>query len=484
MIFRAASAAETHAGNYAESAEAARRALADAETSLGPESPEIGHVLARLCSIYERQGDDAEFPEMERRLAALPAKDFEVWAALGSVLRREEKFDAAEEALKKAAALSPENLDVVEDLAFVYDGMGRFEQEILMEEKLALKRPNDYVLLSRLARTYGLAGRTAEAKTTFEHARRIGRMTAGAYIAEGYVYLHSGDRARAKEDFENAVVADSASAGGYHHIAEYWFESGDAAEAEKYARQALEKLEADPNAKTDDFVHTAYMLGNILGRLGRQAEAEAVYRKCWDKPVPSYLYVACLQMLGGLYSSQNKPAQAEEAFKRSVGVCAKGRACACRGKSLIGLGSFYASHGREREAAKLAAEAETLCADDHSTWSPLVLMDLAELSMSVGDASGGNRDYDRIIPGRGSTQFFFILPRMAVLAARLGRLAEAEELYRQGIQLYGSLHNGTQEADLWDGLAAVLEKGGKRREASEAREKEAALRSAPPKPYQ
>ena len=467
------------AGKIEESVKAAQGALADAEKDLGPENPEVIHILARLSRIYEAAADP-RLPQIEKRLSAVKSKDFEVWLALGMLLHFEQKPLEAENALKKALAFRPEDREAESELALVYDEMGRFEEEIRLLTGFLKKWPqDDYSLFSQLARVYAHLGRFSEAKETFVQARKLNGESAAAYINEGYFHLQVGESAQAKEAFESAIALDTASPQGYHHMGTYFSDHQQLPEAEKYYRQALKIMEASPNADARPLVHTIGALGRVLQAQGRQAEAEAVLRKCLEKAPPTEVSATCLSSLGEIYASQGENAQAEDLFKRAAAVCEEGTACTCRGNGLIGLGDFYLNQGRNGEAAAIADQAGRLCAANRS-YDLSVLLALAGLYVRLGDVSKGEALYGRILSISRSIDFNGTLApalkQLADLKMTRGRFHEAEDLYRKAIPILENHRDVQQEAETLNALSGALEKEGKHQEAGEAREKAEALK--------
>ena len=471
-------------GKNAESAAATQGVLADAETSLGPEAPEIGHVLVRLSHIYETVQDAPRLSEIEKRLSAIKSKDFEIWLALGVLLQSQGKSHEAEGALKKALALKPGDFEAEQELAMVDQDLGRDVDAAKLFEEAIKKTPQVYDLYIHLARSDMRLGRVAEAEEAFVKARKIKGRMADAYIQEGYFHLEVGESLQAKEAFESAIAVDTASPFGYHHMGSYLSRGGRFLEAEKYFRQALERLEADPSAKIDDRLHTIIFLGGTLQMQGRSAEAVAVYRKCLETAVPSGKYADCLRSLGQLYVDQHEFAEAEDVYKRAAGTCEHGPTCACRGMALIELGNVYFKEGRKREAESMADQAGKSCADDMSELS--LLLDRAGLYVSLGDASKGETLFDRILAARESRplsggKFKAALPlaleRMADLEMAQGRFREAEAFYRHAIPMFENGRDEQAEGAALGGLAAACEKEGKSQEAADARGKAISLRT-------
>ena len=466
-----------------KSVKAAQAALANAEKNLGPEDPGIIRILVSLARLYEAAGDAAQFPEMEKRLSAIKSKDFEVWLTLGTLLHSQGKFLEADDALKKALSFKPDDLDAEREMADVDQDMGRDEEAVKLFEKLIEKNPREYDLYIRLARSDIRLGRYAQSKEAFAQAKKINGKTTDAYIAEGYFDLNIGEPAQAKEAFQSAIAVDSASSFGYHHLGAYLSRNRPYPEAENYFWQALEKLEADPNATNDDLLHTLGWLGDVIQRQGRSAEAETVYRKCLEKTASSDYYVHCLLSLGELYASQDKNAEAEDVFKQAAAACAEGPACTCRGRGLIGLGNFYMKHGRRREASAMADQAGKLCTASQPS-NRLVLIAIADLYTRTGNASQSEALFGQVVnAARSSMPFDEVLPwtmrGMAHLDMTRRRPHEAERLLRKAIIIWENRRDEESEAGALDDLAGVYENEGMPQKAAEAREKAKAMRSLP-----
>jgi tetratricopeptide (TPR) repeat protein len=474
-------------GKNEEAVKTAQAALADAEKDLAAQAPETGRVIARVSRVYVTAGAAAHYPEMEMRLSAIKSKDFEASFALGSLLRQEGKSAAAEDALKKGAALKPADPGVEDELAMVYDDEGRFEEEArLLGERLE-KSPQDYSLISQLAQTYLRLGRPAQAKEIFARAKKIHGTAVAAYIEEGYFFLGSGEFVHAESDFKSALAVDTASPFGYHHMGSFLALSQQRyPEAEKYFRRALKKLEADPNTKAHDYFHTMNWLGDVVQAQGRYAEAEAIYRRTLAKPHSSGDHpMGTLRRLAGVYVSQGKNALAEATYMQAVAECRVRFGCrpALVVRALADLGQFYLSRGRRAEAEAAAARAEKACADVPLAQGLFELRNLAAFYASLGDASRREALYARLTPLLRAAPFdpdlVWVESGLADMDAAKGRLHEAEDHYRRAIELME--HNGyrKEEADLLDDLAALDEKEAPRA-AAEAREKAKSLRTLLP----
>ena len=466
--------------------QAAQDALAGAEKNLGSENPEVIRILSRLSHFSAEAGDDSRFPEMEKRLSAVKSKDFEVWFALGTLRREEGRSPEAEEALLKALTFKPDDPGAENELANLYDGMGRFQEELPLLKKRAEKSPRDLSPYFQLAQTYFRLGRAAEANETFARVKKIRALAANDYIEEGYFYLSSGHSVQAKEAFESAIAVDTASPFGYHHMGFYLVQSGQYAEAEKYLRLAVEKLEADPNASADDLVHTMNLLGDAIRDQGRSAEAEAVYLKVLEKSRSDGVPLrALLDGLAKLYESLGKSVQAEETYKRALATCRVQYECPV-GKIvpvLVDFGQFYLSRGRRTEAEAMAEQAEKAC--DGAPAGGQRYNALRQVSIfyaNLGDAAKREAIYTRLMPMRRAMPFspelVWVETGMAGLEAARGRFPEAEDHDRRAIATLEHNRSWNEEAGVLDDLAAIDEKDGKAG-AGEARERAKSLRGRP-----
>jgi tetratricopeptide (TPR) repeat protein len=472
-------------GKNEKAVKAAQDALADAENDLGPESPEITSVLVRLSHIYEAAGDVSQLAEMEKRLSAIKSKDFETWLVLGTLLHAQEKPLKAEEALKKALALKPDSFEAERELAMVEQDLGHDKDAVKLFEKGIKKNPQGYLYIS-LANSDMRLGRFAEAKEAFAQAKKINVKDTEAYIQEGYFHLARGESAQAEKSFKSAIAVDAASPFGYHHMGAYLAARQQYPEAEKYFRRALEMLEANPNTKSNDLLHTLNWLGIVIQSQGRSADAEVVLRKCLEMKAPpnGLLYVDCLLSLGMVYTSQNKNAEAEETFRRAVASYEDGSNCLSRRHALIGFGAFLLEQGRRREALDRADQAGKLCAGYKPIPGELgKLLELAELYVDLGRFSKGKALYRQILLMGQSRPFDLsqskAMMSMADLDMTQSRFHEAEDLYRQAIPILEYHRDVKLEVAALDDLAAAYEKQGKLQEAGEARGTAKALKAQP-----
>jgi tetratricopeptide (TPR) repeat protein len=474
-------------GKSQEATAAARRALAAAEKTAGPRAPAAVAVLVFLGGSGD--ADAAEIPVWKARLSAVENKGFGEWFALGRLLRLEGKASAAKHAAEKALALKPGDPEAAGELALDDDALGLEEEEVrVLEDALQSKRvegPRLYDFYSRLAAAYRRLGRPAEAAATFARARRAGANASYLYIQEGYFYTEKGDSDRAGEAFRSAVAVDTASPYGYHHWASYLKRTRRYAEAEKAARQALARLEADPNAPPDALLHTMGELALEVDKQGREAEAEALYLSALRRARRGDNYeLRVLRSLARNLEEQGKTERAAEALERAASGCSVGADCDAEmlGEALGDLGRFRLRHGDRAAAEAVAARMENAAeALPEGSGRPAMLRALVDLYAELRDRSRMRAVYERLLALRRTMPFEpgldWVEPGLAELEESEGRLAEAEALYRRAAEIQEHGHDLNKESELLERLAAVCEKEGPSgsRAAKEAREKARSL---------
>jgi tetratricopeptide (TPR) repeat protein len=470
-------------GALAESTAAAEGVLADADKSLRPGAPEIVEVLSGLEEVYEAAGADARLIEIRERLSAA-SKNFTAWFALGRILRREERPREAEAALKRALALKPASRGAADELAEVYEDMGRFEEAAALMKSTMTAKQRGELFYARLARLEARLGRYAEAREDFARARKSGAESAGTYIAEGYFYMQSGHSAQAEDAFESAIAVDTAGAEGYHHMGTYLYTAGRYAEAERYIRRALEIEDADPGVVERDRVHTMQWLGDDLQAQGRRDEAKAVYLEMLKKAAPGDLFqLTALRSLGKLYVSEGKSDLAESAYKRAVDACAPPARCefASAGGASIDLGLFYLGQGRRADAEAAAERARTRCDGIRTSDGFDVPRELSALYAALGDADKEEALCARFAPLRLKTPFdhelVWVETGLARVAAAKGRSREARRRYREAIDVLDRGGYWAEEADALDALAALDASGGRTAAADGSRDLAKSLRT-------
>lgn len=207
-----------------------------------PEAPpdEVARLHYVLGGLLVRDDRDGEAIEHFRRAVELAPDLTEAAVKLGDALARTGRLEAALAEFSRLLERRPDHQPARLKRATILLNLGHAEEGRRELRALLAERPADPVLLARLAESYEMAGDLAAAEASFR-AALAGR-------------LSDGDRARLHGSF-----------------GDFWQRRGDVVAAVEQYRTAAD---LDPG-----LVGVRLRLGDGLGRLGRYAEAAAVYRQ-------------------------------------------------------------------------------------------------------------------------------------------------------------------------------------------------------------
>ncbi|MBC5810929.1 MAG: redoxin domain-containing protein [Candidatus Eremiobacteraeota bacterium] len=138
----------------------------------------------------------------------------------GDAAKDRERWNDALTAYGEALALAPKNDDALSGVAFVAGRLNRYDIAIDADKKLAALKPDSVDALVELALAYAKAKRFQEAYATFDEATASGkravdaelgsaskvRKLAWAYLYEGRTYAKGGDRVRARKAFDQLLA--------------------------------------------------------------------------------------------------------------------------------------------------------------------------------------------------------------------------------------------------------------------------------------
>jgi tetratricopeptide (TPR) repeat protein len=178
--------------------------LADAVTQLqrGAElAPDNAMAFYDLSIAHRQSGNLAQArADLERSLALDPTA--RKYAALGSLLLFEGKFDQAAEMEKKAIDLNPDSYEAWEDLGSAYSWGGAshdkvaetYRKAIALEEAERAKRPQDPFLLAMMASDYAAIGNSRRSITLAKQALALAPDDPTVQYKTGEAYELSGQR--------------------------------------------------------------------------------------------------------------------------------------------------------------------------------------------------------------------------------------------------------------------------------------------------
>ena len=218
-------------------------------------------VLYKLALARYRGGQPAIGITWLTRAVALDDKFAEAHYLLGLCQRDAQRFTAALASLNKAVELAPTMVQAREELADLYDKLGRNEDAIEQREALGVLDPSTSRDVT-LGLAYAAAGQTDRAIVTLRHAAERQPSNRFTYVALGRVWLETaqlrGDRVelgKAIEALEEAVspARGQETSEALMLLGRALLVQGNVERAEQVLHQAVETLPIDPLA----FFHLA-----------------------------------------------------------------------------------------------------------------------------------------------------------------------------------------------------------------------------------
>jgi len=150
-----------------EAAAALREGLA-----VAPENPRL-HF--RLGTVLDKMGERQECIRQMEKAIALDPKDAVALNYLGYTLADMGiRLEDAEDYIKRALVVRPDDGYITDSLGWVYFKMGRYEQALSWLTKATASLPDDPVITEHLGDAYGALGRWREAEGSYERALQLG----------------------------------------------------------------------------------------------------------------------------------------------------------------------------------------------------------------------------------------------------------------------------------------------------------------------
>jgi tetratricopeptide (TPR) repeat protein len=206
-------------------------------TERAPNNPD-GWVS--LASVHLGKNDFAEIARILEPVHLKIDNDFRIPFLLGIAYSRLERQEDATIVLERARALNPRSVDVITQLALVYDGLRRFGESDSLYEMALVLDPDNHLALNNFA--YSLAERDTQLDRALAMSTRAvaAQPENASYLDTiGWIYFRLGNYRRALEEVSKAVTKGEASAVVVEHLGDIHFKLGDRVKALEYWKRAL-----------------------------------------------------------------------------------------------------------------------------------------------------------------------------------------------------------------------------------------------------
>jgi len=119
----------------------------------------------------------------------------------------EQRYDLAVAEYQKAAALHPQDADLLLDWGLAYDGLNHTDDALEKLEKSAALKPTAHVF-SQIGMIYCKQEQWGHALTALATAEKLDPDFPDTYVYRGKIYFRLGQYARAKREYERALALD------------------------------------------------------------------------------------------------------------------------------------------------------------------------------------------------------------------------------------------------------------------------------------
>ncbi len=331
---------------WAEAEQAFRKGIA-----LDPAAYNTWSSLGWMLFFNLKQYADME--QVFRTCCALRPNSGDAWNGLGWALWRQRKDEAAEQALRRAVALSPWHTGALNGLSQIYTAQKRYDLAVPINQKMIEWSPTTYSYES-FGSMLSSAGRYAEAEAAYRKALELDSTYIGAWNGFGLMLSRAGRYAEAEAAYRKALELDSTNVGAWNGFGLMLNRARRYSEAAAAFRKAIE-------LDSTEITYT-YNLGVVLGRAGRYADAETAYRKAIEQDSSN---AGAWRSLGQLLTNLRRYAEAEPICRKAIDLEA-GDA-----QNWNALGFVFQSSGRYAEAEPILRKAIELDSSVSTYWNNL-----------------------------------------------------------------------------------------------------------------
>jgi tetratricopeptide (TPR) repeat protein len=242
--------------------------LCENALALTPDDPTLHEQLAELDQL---SGDLAGAKTNAQRAVGLLPSSSEDWSQLGIILAKQQKYEDAAAAFRRAFQLNPEEVWALQNLAQSLNDLGRRDEAIREYQHALSVKPRFGLAWLGLGQIYEKMGRKAEAEDCYRKAlvNRINRAAELKLLAR---FCESrGWTEAAATNYEDAIKLNPSDAVLYLSAGQDLAALGRHAEAEQHYSEAARL--------SPDSIQAHFLYGMELGRDGKAADAAGQFRE-------------------------------------------------------------------------------------------------------------------------------------------------------------------------------------------------------------
>jgi putative PEP-CTERM system TPR-repeat lipoprotein len=280
-------------GNPAESETHFRAALAM--------SPDFAPAAVNLASIQVAQNKLEDAETTLRALLGRVPNNIRIMIMLAEVSGRRNQPDAVVDWLTRATQADPTALEPKLRLMGVYLGRNEAARALPILTDVMNLAPSNPQALEMAGRVYLAANDNSNAVATFRRLVSVASRSAGSLYLLGRAQIASGDRDAGRASLDDAIAADRRFVPALADRLNFEY---DSAGPEAAIALAQRFRDVDPTSPIPDT-----LLGDLLWRAGRAAEAAPVYEAAMDKGQAADAAIKA-------FETRVRLGQAEEAVRR------------------------------------------------------------------------------------------------------------------------------------------------------------------------
>lgn len=290
-----------------ESKSAKTNRTATKDTSHKGRAPSQQDINA-LITLFSSGRLQEAVPVAQAMTEHFPRHEFG-WKALGAIYKRLGRSTEALHPMRKAAELSPRDLEAHFNLGVTLQELGKSDEaESCYRRALDIDR-NYAPAHANLGVTLQRAERLPEAEASYRQAIKIDPRHTKALSNLGVVLQRLGRLSAAEASHKQALALNPGNAETHVNLGNLFNEQHRDEEAELHFKQALNIA--------PDYAEAHYNLANMLQRTGRLDEAEAHYQRTL-KIKPDFANAH--YNLGNLFTELDRPKDAEGSFRRAIDI--------------------------------------------------------------------------------------------------------------------------------------------------------------------